>query len=127
MLAGIAHDLRSPITRLCFRLSLLAPSHSQGAAPGEDHAGARRAMEIRELAERDLDALERITSQFLLFAGGGKHEAPVEVPLNRLLAEALVQHGPAEVSFVLEPVSAWVQPIAMARAVTNLDSGVGSR
>jgi len=74
-------------------------------------------MEIRELAERDLDALGRITSQFLLFAGGGEREAPIEAPLDRLLAEVLAQHEPAEASLGLEPVSAWVQPIAMACAV----------
>ncbi|QEY31858.1 two-component sensor histidine kinase [Synechococcus sp. RSCCF101] len=110
MLAGIAHDLRSPITRLRFRLSLLAAPVS----------GADRVAEIRERGERDLDALERITSQFLLFAGGGEHEAAVEVPLDALLAEALAQHDPGAVRLELRALTARVQPIAMARAVANL-------
>ena len=70
MLAGIAHDLKSPITRLRFRLSL-------AGLPGVD---------LRQ-AEADLAALERITQQFLLFAGGNDNEAAVAVPLDQLLAE----------------------------------------
>ena len=43
--------------------------------------------EDRERCAGDLQSLERITGQFLLFAGGGDGEASVEVPLEQLLAE----------------------------------------
>ena len=58
MLAGIAHDLNSPITRLRLRL----------------HLAADRPMESSELtkAQGDLDALERITQQFMSFARGDR-------------------------------------------------------
>jgi two-component system, OmpR family, osmolarity sensor histidine kinase EnvZ len=103
MLAGIAHDLKSPITRLRFRLSLA------GLAGGD-----------LQQAETDLAALERITSQFLLFAGGGDNEAPVAVPLDQLLAEAAAGLPANQLRLELEPLERVVQPVALSRAVANL-------
>ncbi|MFM7674598.1 MAG: sensor histidine kinase [Synechococcus sp.] len=103
MLAGIAHDLKSPITRLRLRLSCLALSEEE-----------------RNRSEADLEALERITSQFLLFAGGGDAEAPVRLPLDQLLAELSAPHDPADLLLDLEPLERRVQPTALARAVGNL-------
>ena len=53
MLAGIAHDLRAPITRLQFRLSLPSLNSTE-----------------RARCNTDLEALERITGQFLLSSYG---------------------------------------------------------
>jgi two-component system osmolarity sensor histidine kinase EnvZ len=102
MLAGIAHDLKSPLTRLRLRLGL-------GAA-GPD----------QRQAEADLDALERITSQFLLFAGGGDGEAPVRLPLDQWLAELTGPIAADQIQLDLTPMEASVQPVALARAVGNL-------
>jgi two-component system osmolarity sensor histidine kinase EnvZ len=103
MLAGIAHDLKSPITRLRFRLSLAA-----------------RAADDREQTEADLAALERITGQFLLFAGGGDDEAAVAVPLEQLLAEQAAVVDADTLTLALEPLLRVVQPVALGRAVANL-------
>lgn len=106
MLAGIAHDLKSPLTRLRLRLSL---------GRGPDLVSSERAK-----AEADLDDLERITGQFLLFAGGGGSELAVEVPLEELLAELAARYDGRPLELDLTPVQAWVQPIALGRAVANL-------
>lgn len=103
MLAGIAHDLRAPITRLQFRLSMpsLSPQDKQRCAG-------------------DLQSLERITGQFLLFAGGGDGEALVEVPLEQLLAELSTSHSADQLHLDLTPMQVCVKPVALGRAVGNL-------
>jgi two-component system, OmpR family, osmolarity sensor histidine kinase EnvZ len=103
MLAGITHDLRSPLTRLRFRISLL------------DLAQA----DLKQVVA-DLDSLERITGQFLLFAGGGDQEAALAVPLEQLLAEQAAGLAASELELDLEPLVRVVQPVALARAVANL-------
>jgi two-component system osmolarity sensor histidine kinase EnvZ len=102
MLAGLAHDLRSPLTRLRLRLASNGPL----------------AADERRRAEADLAALERITRQFLQFIGAESQEEPVLVPLEALVAEAA--NGVAEVQLELEPMRRCVQPIALARAIANL-------
>ena len=103
MLAGIAHDLKSPLTRLRFRISLLDLSQA----------------DLQQVVA-DLDSLERITGQFLLFAGGGDQEAALAVPLEQLLAEQAAGLAASELELDLEPLVRLVQPVALARAVANL-------
>ncbi len=102
MLAGLAHDLRSPLTRLQLRLA------SSGSLGGDE----------RRRAEADLAALERITRQFLQFVGAETQEEPLLVPLEALVAEAA--NGVDQVQLELEPMGRCVQPIALARAIANL-------
>ena len=105
MLAGIGHDLRSPLTRLRLRLALAAEAPMAAA----DLA----------LAEADLAALERITRQFLVFAGAEAAEPALLVPLEHLLAEAAAGvELPLELD--LPPLERRVRPTALARAVANL-------
>ena len=106
MLAGIAHDLNSPITRLRLRLGDRAPLSLDGAA-------------LAKMAS-DLDALERITRQFLLFAGSGSEEPFVEVPLDALLEELSGRYDAGQIELELEAVTASVQPVALGRAIANL-------
>ncbi|MDM7952364.1 MAG: ATP-binding protein [Cyanobium sp. CZS 25K] len=106
MLAGIAHDLRSPLTRLRLRLAFAA----EGPLPPQE----------LERAQADIRSIERITRQFMIFAGAEASEVPVLVPLDALVAEsaAAVEEVPLELD--LEPLVRRVRPIALARAVGNL-------
>ena len=103
MLAGIAHDLRAPITRLQFRLSMPQLSADE-----------------RERCAGDLQSLERITGQFLLFAGGGDSETSLQVPLDQLLAEVASSHPADQLRLDLTPLSVSVKPVALGRAIANL-------
>ncbi|MCP9929050.1 ATP-binding protein [Cyanobium sp. CH-040] len=106
MLAGIGHDLSSPLTRLRLRLHL-AESTPMGAAD------AAKAL-------ADLDALERITAQFMAFARGQTDEAAVELDLQAFLAEVAGQCGLEPLALQLEPLRARVRATGLARAVANL-------
>ena len=103
MLAGIAHDLRAPITRLQFRLAL----------PTLD-------ADEQERSRHDLESLERITGQFLLYAGGGERESPVLCPLERWIAEVVASYSSERLRLEATAVQARIRPIALARAVSNL-------
>jgi len=107
MLAGMAHDLRSPLTRLRLRLDLAASAHGLTEAD-------------RQRSDADLNALERITRQFLLFAGAEQAEPAVLVPLHALLAEVAALVGNVPLELDLEPLERRVRPTALARAVGNL-------
>jgi two-component system osmolarity sensor histidine kinase EnvZ len=106
MLAGIAHDLRSPLTRLRLRLALAAE-------------GPMAPQEL-ERAQADIRSIERITRQFMIFAGAEAGESPVLVPLDALVAEAAAAVGEVPLELDLEPLVRRVRPIALARAVGNL-------
>nr|WP_255445621.1 ATP-binding protein [Synechococcus sp. A15-62] len=103
MLAGIAHDLRAPLTRLQFRLSI--PELN---------------AEERTRCQSDLEALERITGQFLLYAGGGEREECVACPLDQWLAETVAGHPKDQLELELSPIHLRIRPVALGRAVSNL-------
>lgn len=113
MLAGIAHDLRAPLTRLRLRLD--------GDAAAGDHSGVEPSRAgSRSRTEADLAALERITGQFLLFAGAGGDEEPVGVPLEGLLAELAAVADASTLHLDLQPLERRVRPVALGRAIANL-------
>ncbi len=105
MLAGIGHDLRSPLTRLRLRLSLA----EQRPLRSEEQQRSRA----------DLDALERIINQFIAFAAGSESEAAVLLPLDQLVGEALAAVS-APIELRLMPMERWVRPIGLSRALANL-------
>ncbi len=103
MLAGIAHDLRAPLTRLQFRLSM--PELN---------------AEERTRCQSDLDALERITGQFLLYAGDGEREECVACPLDQWLAETVAGQPKDQLQLELSSIRLRIRPVALSRAVSNL-------
>ena len=71
LLAGVSHDLRTPLTRLKLQLALMPPS-----------------PEIDD-AKRDLAEMEETLDEYLAFAKGLSEEAPEQVDLG-LLAQDIV-------------------------------------
>lgn len=112
MLAGLAHDLNQPLTRLRLRLAL-----------GDNRpAGAVFSAADRAAAEAELAAIARMLRQFLQFATAVE-EPPVVVPLDQVLAEltgTLEPGGEAPLALDLEPLERRVRVTALQRAVANL-------
>ncbi len=104
MLAGISHDLRTPLTRVQFALEML---------PDTD-PGLRAGM------ERDIREIDAILSQFIAYARDGRDEAVERIDLAATCRNAL-----AAVAFDWEtelPPQAPMhgRPMALLRAIENL-------
>ncbi|MFN3440323.1 MAG: ATP-binding protein [Acidovorax sp.] len=108
MLAGVSHDLRTPLTKL--RL-------------GVEIAGAQVDAPLAASMARSIDEMDGIVGQFLQFARSGETEAPITASLNDLaqaVAEAQADHGRALQLELGALPDVPVRPQALRRAVDNL-------
>lgn len=104
MLAGISHDLRTPLTRVQFALEML---------PGTDPA-------LRAGMERDIAEIDAILSQFIAYARDGRDEAVEAVDLAAICRNALAA-ATYEWEAELAPQAPMRgRPMALLRAVENL-------
>lgn len=107
LLAGVSHDLRTPLARLRMRLALLDETDTQPF-------------------ERDLDDIERVTEQFLAFVRGDADALRLETldPL-RLLQEIADRYS-AQPGITVQGDATTPPPylvadrLALTRALTNL-------
>jgi two-component system, OmpR family, osmolarity sensor histidine kinase EnvZ len=107
MLAGVSHDLRSPLSKLRLGLEIV---------------GERIEPEIRTGMERNIEAMDAIIGQFLDFARPDADEPAIVTDLNALLAEA-VEGLATDAGFELDLAPVPSLPLrrrAMARLVDNL-------
>ena len=108
MLAGVSHDLRTPLTKL--RL-------------GVEIAGAQVDAPLAASMARSIDVMDGIVGQFLQFARSGEAEAPIAASLNNLaqaVAEAQADHGRALALELGALPDVPVRPQALRRALDNL-------
>ncbi len=107
MLAGISHDLRTPLTRMRLQLSLME---------GED----------AEALARDVDDMARMVDAFLAFARGDAGDAQDQADvagIARAVAEDFARSGGAVEWGGVEgehPGDLTVRPLAIRRALENL-------
>jgi two-component system osmolarity sensor histidine kinase EnvZ len=106
VLAGLSHDLRTPLARLRLESEL---SIADEAA--------------REAAIADIGQMDAIISQFLDYARGENDETPVDTDINALV-ERIADHWRAPAAPRLDlgalPAATPARPKALARAVANL-------
>jgi two-component system osmolarity sensor histidine kinase EnvZ len=106
ILAGISHDLRTPLTRLRMGIEM----------SGTDDAS-------RDAMAADIEEIDRTISQFLDFARADDGEAFAVTDLSVMLSD-LVSHyrrlGYELVADIQNGISANVRPKALRRAVCNL-------
>jgi two-component system osmolarity sensor histidine kinase EnvZ len=110
MLAGVSHDLRTPLTRMRLQLALMQ-THPDAEAIGND-----------------IDDMEEMIDAYLAFAAGEGEEQPQETDVSALLARLVEQAKKAhkfDISFTppSEPLPAFpVRKNATQRAFSNLIS-----
>jgi two-component system, OmpR family, osmolarity sensor histidine kinase EnvZ len=108
MLAGISHDLRTPLVRLRLNVELGRPELSPDAADS-------MISEIKEI--------DAILTQFLEFARDESHEPLQPIDINMLVMDVCARYRRCghEVRAVLGPAGiAQVREVAVRRLLTNL-------
>jgi two-component system, OmpR family, osmolarity sensor histidine kinase EnvZ len=107
MLAGVSHDLRTPLTRMKLSLALLPES-----------------PETKELAD-DVSDMERMIEGYLAFARGEGDEDPIPADLSEILedvaAGARRDNANVEVTWQGD-MNVQLRPLAIKRCLTNLVS-----
>ncbi len=109
MLAGVSHDLRTPLTRLRLGLAVLPVS--------------REAKQDVAEMEADIAEMERMIAGYLAFARGEGAEAAQPTDLDALLADVAerARRGFPAVAYESSgPAIVPLRPGAMTRAITNL-------
>jgi len=107
MLAGVSHDLRTPLTRLKLQLAMMEQS--------EEITGARS----------DLDDMSTMLDEYLAFASGEEGERAEELRLDHVTRTVTERIDGAD---VVEAVKIFLtaRPMALSRTLSNLISnGVG--
>lgn len=105
MLAGVSHDLRTPLTRMKLQLAML---------PKSDYAAGLRG---------DVSEMEKMVDGYLAFARGEGSEVPVPASLQAILKEVVEDARRNGADVVLESavdVQITIRPHAIKRALTNL-------
>ncbi len=105
MLAGVSHDLRTPLTRMKLQMALL------------------EGMEGAEELRNDIDEMEYLLEEYLAFARGEGTEGQVETNLNELLRDSTDQamrNGGVVDLHLEEQISLPLKPKAIKRCLTNL-------
>ena len=105
MLAGVSHDLRTPLTRMKLQLAMM-----------------KKNEEI-ELLRSDVKDMEVMLEGYLSFARGEGKEAFQKVEVSALVKELVrkMRRGPAKIDLHIEqPMEMMVRPNDFSRAVANV-------
>lgn len=96
MLAGISHDLRTPLTRIRLSAEMM---------PDDDF--------LKEGLIYDVEDMDAILNQFISYMRDGSDEEPQETNLNTVLQELVIQFKPLDIRF-----SAQELPLITARTLS---------
>ncbi len=104
MLAGISHDLKTPIAKLRLAAAL-----------------ADRDDDDVAMVERQFERIDRMLGQFLDFGRGIDAEAPVRIALHRAVGEVAATLGIEGIAISGETdLHVLARPVALERTVANL-------
>ena len=104
MLAGVSHDLRTPLTRLKLELALLPKDHDTKAA------------------KADIEEMEQMLDGYLAFARGEEGEQSQQADIATIAREATAAASARTKLDLIAPapVSMRVRSLALKRAISNL-------
>ncbi len=105
MLAGVSHDLRTPLTRMNLQLAML---------PESDEIEALRA-DIREM--------QHMLDEYLAFAGGQAGEAECQTDIAQLIEEIAAEYARHGTPFIFHPEQNLQMPLRRGnfkRCIVNL-------
>lgn len=104
MLAGVSHDLRTPLARLKLELALAPRDYDTRAA------------------KNDIEEMERMLDGYLAFARGEEGEQAVQADLAAIAREAVAAAAArTALDFsAVAPVPMRIRPLALKRAISNL-------
>ncbi|WP_175716206.1 ATP-binding protein [Burkholderia anthina] len=109
MLAGVSHDIRTPLTKLRLAIAMALPRGTHDA--------------LTESAEHYLDQIDTILQQFMDYAGSGERESPQTGDLNALIGQLVADFAGLGHAFEFAegdvPPFAF-RPISVMRLLMNL-------
>ncbi len=103
MLAGISHDLRTPLTRMRLTAELM---------PDED---------LREGMVYDIDDMDSILSQFISYMRDGSDETAQLTDLNQIIQEIVVQYKASRIDYQPQALPLiLMRPLSIKRMIVNV-------
>jgi len=109
MLAGVSHDLRTPLTRMKLQLAIIENTNKE--SPGIDEIN------------RDIIDMEKMINEYLSFAQGQEGESPVEANLGLIIKTVVenIKNNRNNLTYIShKEILISVRPSAMKRCLTNL-------
>jgi two-component system osmolarity sensor histidine kinase EnvZ len=105
MLAGVSHDLRTPLTRMKLELAMIPAS------------------DMTESLDAEVRSMERMVEEYLAFARGEETESPTPTDLDAMLANLVERAGARRADIALHSsgkLTVEVRRDALRRALGNL-------
>ena len=104
MLAGISHDLRTPLTRIRLSAEMMSDDDF-----------------LKEGVIYDVDDMDAILSQFISYMRDGSDEELQETDINSLLQELAIQFKPLDIRFEAQPLpTITARSLSLKRLIGNL-------
>jgi two-component system, OmpR family, osmolarity sensor histidine kinase EnvZ len=104
MLAGISHDLRTPLTRIRLSAEMM---------PDDDF--------LKEGLIYDVEDMDTILNQFISYMRDGSDEEPQDTNINILLQELVTQFKPLDIRFQAQDVPLFrARSMSLKRLIGNL-------
>jgi two-component system osmolarity sensor histidine kinase EnvZ len=109
MLAGVSHDIRTPLTKLRLAIAMALPRGTNDALVAS--------------TESYLDTIDTILQQFMDYAGSGERETPQPGDLNALVGQLVADFAGLGHEFDFDEATLAVfafRPVAVMRLLMNL-------